>query len=260
MKPIKFLAVILFTTLITSCERVAPNYQGVLMENYGKSGKSDYSLVMGRVNTTAPGTELFQVPLFEKRGETQDQLHLKAADNTEFTAKPVYSIKAISNMCVDIVFENSNLKANEDFLLAIEDNILEPKIYDLMKEASRSYTTDTLMASGGSLKFEQHVQEDVKLEFAKKGFELLSFSCQLDFTDKVKQGIDTRNEVKTSITTLTSQIEEQRLKNDLAKLQADYYRIIYTPEYLQERMIDALKWSNNRVIITDGKTPVMLSN
>lgn len=250
----------LFIILLSSCERVAPNYQGVLMENYGKSGKSDYSLVMGRVSTISPGTELFQVPLFEKRGESQDQLHLKAADNTEFTAKPVYSIKAIPNMCVDIVFENSNLKTNADFLLAIEDNILEPKIYDLMKEASRSYTTDTLMASGGSLKFEQHVQDLVKAEFTLKGFELLSFSCQLDFTDKVKQGIDTRNEVKTSITTLTSQIDEQKLKNELAKLQADYNNIIYTPAYLQALYIDAIKWSNNRVIITDGKTPVMLNH
>lgn len=25
--------------LLTSCERVAPNYAGVLMENYGKQGK-----------------------------------------------------------------------------------------------------------------------------------------------------------------------------------------------------------------------------
>jgi hypothetical protein len=84
---------ILFTVLmiliLTSCERVAPNYYGVLMENYGKAGKSDYTKQQGKVNTRSPGTELFQVPAFEQRANFGDQvLHLKAADNTEFTAKP----------------------------------------------------------------------------------------------------------------------------------------------------------------------------
>ena len=58
-----FLSIVIFA----SCERVAPNYYGVLMENYGKSGKSDYVRQQGRVNTMSPGTELFQVPAFEQR-------------------------------------------------------------------------------------------------------------------------------------------------------------------------------------------------
>jgi hypothetical protein len=80
----------------TSCERVAPNWYGVLMENYGKSGKSDYSRQQGRVPTWSPGTELFQVPAWEQRGAFQNDdgtdklLKLKASDNTEFTSKPVY--------------------------------------------------------------------------------------------------------------------------------------------------------------------------
>lgn len=37
---IKFMLVALMATVIfSSCERVAPNYAGVLMENYGKKGK-----------------------------------------------------------------------------------------------------------------------------------------------------------------------------------------------------------------------------
>lgn len=35
-----FLALIAII-LFASCERVAPNYAGVLMENYGKQGKDD---------------------------------------------------------------------------------------------------------------------------------------------------------------------------------------------------------------------------
>lgn len=262
MKNIIKIFTLVFITgiLFTSCERVAPNYQGVLMENYGKDGKSDYSEVKGRVNTMGPGTELFQVPMFEQRADFEDKvLHLKAADNSEFSSKPMYSIKVIEGRAVDVVFENSNLSHNDDFLKSIEDNILEPKIYDIMKEASRSYTTDTLMANGGSLRFEQHVQELVKSEFEKKGFELLTFSSQLEFTEAVKNRIDVRNEVNTNISVLDQQIAEQKKKNELAALQSQYNQILYTPAYLQALYIDAMRWSNNRIIITDGKTPVMLN-
>lgn len=67
---IDFLLVLLsIMALFTSCERVAPNYAGVLMENYGKNGKEDFKVVAGRVSVWEPGTELFQVPLFDQRGE-----------------------------------------------------------------------------------------------------------------------------------------------------------------------------------------------
>lgn len=236
--------------LFTSCERVAPNYIGVLMENYGKSGKSDFSLQKGRVWTASPGTELFTVPLWEQRGNYGNQvLHLKAADNTEFNAKPVYSFKVIENRAIDVVFENKQLGAGEDFIQALEDNILENKIYDIMKEESRKYVTDTLMANGGSLRFEQDVQDKVKAEFDKKGLELLTFSCQLDFSDKVKAKIDTRNEVNTNITVLDQRIAEQRKQNELAELQAQENLIRskgITPQLLQEEFIR--KW--------DGHTPI----
>lgn len=42
---IKFMLVALMATVIfSSCERVAPNYAGVLMENYGKKGKNDFKI------------------------------------------------------------------------------------------------------------------------------------------------------------------------------------------------------------------------
>ena len=49
---IKFMLVALMATVIfSSCERVAPNYAGVLMENYGKKGKNDFKIVSGKVST-----------------------------------------------------------------------------------------------------------------------------------------------------------------------------------------------------------------
>ena len=120
MKPLKkFLAVLLLTIMtLSSCQRVAPNYAGVLMENYGKSGKSDYSIVSGRVSTIAPGTELFQTPLWEQRAEYETKSTLQDADNTELYVTPKYSYKIQKDKVVDLVFNNSNLGSGNTFMKA----------------------------------------------------------------------------------------------------------------------------------------------
>jgi hypothetical protein len=246
--------VLVFAVGLTSCERVAPNYYGVLMENYGKNGKSDYA----KLSTISPGTELFQVPAWEQRGQFTDDegqdrvLQVKAADNTAFTSKPLYSYKVIENRVVDVVFQNSRLGSGDDFMTALQDNVLEPRIYDIIKEASRSYTTEQLMANGGSLKFEQYVQDIVTKEFEKSGLQLVSFSLNLDFSSKVKAKIDSRNEVNTNISVLDQEIAEQRKKNELEVLKAEQNKIRsagITPQLLQEQAIR--KWN--------GKLPTTVS-
>ena len=258
MKPFfKFFLLSVIVLSFSSCERVAPNYYGVLMENYGKNGKSDYSKQQGRVNVMAPGTELFQLPAFEQRADfsTEDKvnlLNLKAADNTAFTAKPLYSYKVIADRAVDVVFQNARLGSGSDFMKALEDNVLEPHIYDIIKEESRRHSTDTLMASGGSLMFETKVQNLVKISFEDKGLELITFSANLDFSDKVKAKIDTRNEVNSNVSVLDQQIIEQKKKNELAELQAQENIIRsrgITPQLLQEQAIQ--RW--------DGKLPSTFS-
>lgn len=228
--------VIVFIVMFWSCERVAPNYQGVLMENYGKNGKSDFSLQKGKVWVAAPGTELFQVPLWEQRGVFKNEdgsdriLHLKSADNTEFSSRPMYSFKAIESRCVDIVFENKQLSSNDDFMEALMDNILETKIYDIMKEVSKTYTTQSLMetitlsdgtTTSGSLKYEKAVESILKKEFETKGLELMTFSCQLEFTEAVTKKIDSRNEVNTNVQVIDQKIIEQTKQLELSRITAE---------------------------------------
>lgn len=249
MKKVALLLLLAASMFTVSCERVAPNYQGVLMENYGKNGKSDFSLQKGRVWTVAPGKELFQVPLFEQRAMFERPLNLKASDNTAFTSTPNYSYSVIEQRAVDVVFQNKQIGSGDDFMKSLEDGILEPKIYDIMKEASRSFSTDSLMATGGNLKFEQYVQSLVEKEFEAKGLKLLTFSCQLEFSEKVTAKIDNRNEVNTNISVLDQQIQEQKKRNELAQLKAEENKILstgITPQLLQQQFID--KW--------DGKTPI----
>lgn len=246
----KLVLLVLSVVLLSSCERVAPNYYGVLMENYGKNGKDDYSKQQGRVSTMSPGTELFQVPAWEQRGVFTDEegndrtLQIKAADNTAFTSKPLYSYKVIEADVVNVVFQNARLGSGDDFMTALQDNVLEPRIYDIIKEASRSYTTDSLMANGGSLKFEKYVQDIVFKEFEKSGLRLISFSLNLDFSKKVKAKIDSRNEVNTNISVLDQQIAEQKKRNELEQLKTEQAVIRsrgLTNEILQERTIS--KWN-----------------
>jgi hypothetical protein len=254
MKRVNFLAAslsILAIMTITSCgTRVEPNYYGVLMENYGKSGKADYSKQQGRVNDWGLGTQLFQVPAFEQRASfTNDDgkrqpLNCKASDNTAFSSSPLYSYKAMPDRVVDLVFQNSRLGSGGDFMRQLEDNILEPHIYDLIKEESRKYTTDELMENGGNLRFEDSVERLVRQSFAEKGLELITFSCNLDFSDKVKAKIDTRNEVNTNISVLDQQISEQRKVNELEELRTQQNIIRsrgLTPQLLQEAAIE--KWN-----------------
>ena len=248
---IAFVAIVLFA----SCERVAPNYAGVLMENYGKQGKQDFKIVSGRVSTWEWGTELFQVPLFDQRGGFAEPVTLKAADNTEFKARPTYSYKVIKDRAIDVVFDNKHIdkaetEAGKDgFMQSLEDNILEPRIYDLIKEESRKHKTDSLMADGGSLIFEKRLEQIIDKEFEKRGLSLLTFSAQLEFSEKVREKIDSRNEVNTNISVLDQQIEEQKKVNELEQLKTEQAIIRsrgLTKEILYKQFID--RW--------DGKTPL----
>lgn len=235
--------------MFASCERVAPNYAGVFMENYGKDGKKDFSIQTGKVATWEMGTELFQVPLFDQRGDFEKPVTLKAADNTEFNARPSYSYKVIKERAIDVVFDNKHIGGGSDFMSSLEDNILEPRIYDLIKEESRKHRTDSLMADGGSLIFERRLEQIIDKEFEKRGLQLLTFSAQLEFSEKVREKIDSRNEVNTNISVLDQQIEEQKKQNELEELKTAQALITsrgLTKEILYKRFID--KW--------DGKTPL----
>lgn len=254
-KAIVMMSLLATIVLFASCERVAPNYAGVLMENFGKEGKNDFKIVSGRVSTWEIGSELFQVPLFDQRGEFSEPVTLKAADNTEFSARPTYSYKVIKNRAIDVVFDNKHIdkadteRGKDGFMQSLEDNILEPRIYDLVKEESRKYKTDSLMADGGSLVFEKRLESIVEKEFENRGLQLLTFSAQLEFSDKVREKIDSRNEVNTNISVLNQQIEEQKKRNELEELKTQQAIIAsrgLTKEILYKQFID--KW--------DGKTPI----
>ena len=105
------------------------------------------------------------------------------------------------------------------------------------------------MADGWSLVFEKRLEQIVDMEFEKRGLQLLTFSAQLEFSEKVREKIDSRNEVNTNISVLDQQIEEQKKRNELEQLKTEQALIQskgLTKEILYKQFID--KW--------DGKSPI----
>lgn len=258
----KLVLSIAVVSILASCTRVDPNHVGVLMQNFGKNGKGDYTKVYGRVSTISPSTKLFEVPLWEQRAEFLDDegnkriLHLQAADNTEFTSTPYFSYRVIEGMAVDLVFKNSQLNSGGDFLQSVQSNVLQPRIYEVMKDQSRLYHTDSLMMNSGK-QYEERVTEILKKEFETIGIELITFSGYLTFPKKVKDKIDDRNEVDQNILVIKRQIEEQKMRNELAVLKAEEIRIFsesLNPKYLNYKWMEAWKVTKQPIY---GEIPLM---
>lgn len=101
MKKFNLIAIVMLMALtFASCDRVAPNYYGVLMENFGKDGKSDYSRQQGRVSVMSPGTELFQVPAWEQRAEFTETVQ---KDGDETTIKRMLRLRQQTTQNLQLV-------------------------------------------------------------------------------------------------------------------------------------------------------------
>lgn len=220
-KILMFLSVII---TLTSCnEWVKPNHEGVLMEDYGKNGKNDFHKVTGKVATWTFGTELFQVPLYEQKGEYGDKLTISSTDNTDFYVSPVYTYRMKNGEGVNVVFNYKHLGSGVD-LDMIEDQILDPRIKDISREISNSLSDEQLMNNGGKLKYEKACTDSLKKVFEKAGFELLTYSSQLSFTDAMKKKIADRNNVEGESAILDKKLANTKKEIDLANLNAEANR------------------------------------
>ncbi|MGV4459872.1 SPFH domain-containing protein, partial [Ornithobacterium rhinotracheale] len=72
-----------------SCSRVAQIYYVVLMQKYFRNRIEYFHTVVGRQCVILPGTSLYQVPMLETSGETQ-QVKINAKDAGVFQVDPSY--------------------------------------------------------------------------------------------------------------------------------------------------------------------------
>lgn len=243
--------------LFTACNPVQPNFEGVLMQNYGRNGMADFTVVTGNQGLLGMGTELYQVPMYEQTADPT-QVSITAKDAGTFTVDPSFTYEAIRGKGIDIVFnyKHTNFDKNMD---NIENMILNPIVINAFREEARNFTTDSLMNNLNA--FENKVQERLKSEFESKYFKLNSLTSGLTPPASMANAIELRNNQKQMAEQVRNELEVARMQKEKAQIEQETNTIKskgLTKEILMERYIDALRWSNNRIIITDGKTPVLL--
>ena len=258
MKKVIFFAIAV--TVLTACNRVAPNYEGVLMQNYGENGRSDYSSVTGNQGVLGMGSELFQVPMYEQTADV-DEVEVRSKDGGVFLVDPKYTYAAIRGSGVDIIFNYKHVGATGDEAMMdnIELKVLSPLALSAYRDVARFFTTDSMMFNMG--KYEQQVQDTLTKLFATKFFTLNSLTSGLKPPASTIKAIEDRNNAKIRAEQVQNEKQIAMMELEKARIEQQTNQIKsqgLTKEILQERYIDAIRWSNNRIIITDGKTPIMI--
>ena len=254
--------ILLFSLVIAlvSCNRPEPNYEGVLMTEYGRNGINSFKVVTGAQGILGPGSELYQVPMWEQSGDPQG-VEITAKDAGVFTVDPAYTYLPMRGKGPEIVFsyKNYNIKDPDSFFDLVETNILNKRVTDAYREEARKYSTDSLMNNMAS--FEDAVNKRLKEEFANKYFELTTLTSGLRPPQSMLAAIENRNKAIQEANRVKNELETSKMLLEKAKIDAETNRVQssgLTKEILLEKYIEMLQNTSNKVIITDGKTPIML--
>ena len=199
--------IFLFSVIVSlvGCNRPEPNYEGVLMTEYGRNGINSFKIVTGAQGMLGPGSELYQVPMWEQAGDP-DVVEITAKDAGVFTVDPSYTYTPIRGKGAEIVFNYKNYRIQdpETFFDNVEANVLNKRVTDAYREEARNYTTDSLMNNLG--KFELSVQSRLKEEFKTKFFDLTTLTSGLKPPASMLKAVEDRNKAIQ---------EANRVKNEL---------------------------------------------
>ena len=247
---------------MVGCNRPEPNYEGVLMTEYGRNGINSFKIVTGAQGMLGPGSELYQVPMWEQAGDP-DVVEITAKDAGVFTVDPSYTYTPIRGKGAEIVFNYKNYRIEdpETFFDNVEANVLNKRVTDAYREEARNYTTDSLMNNLG--KFELSVQSRLKEEFKTKFFDLTTLTSGLKPPASMLKAVEDRNKAIQEANRVKNELETSRMLLEKAKIDAETNKVQsvgLTKEILMQQYIEMLGKTSNKVIITDGRTPVILGN
>ena len=247
---------------LVGCNRPEPNYEGVLMTEYGRNGINSFKIVTGAQGMLGPGSELYQVPMWEQAGDP-DVVEITAKDAGVFTVDPSYTYTPIRGKGAEIVFNYKNYRIQdpETFFDNVEANVLNKRVTDAYREEARNYTTDSLMNNLG--KFELSVQSRLKEEFKTKFFDLTTLTSGLKPPASMLKAVEDRNKAIQEANRVKNELETSRMLLEKAKIDAETNKVQsvgLTKEILMQQYIEMLGKTSNKVIITDGRTPLVLGN
>jgi regulator of protease activity HflC (stomatin/prohibitin superfamily) len=261
MKLIHYLFLFSFLSVTAcTCNRVQPNFEGVLMTGYGRNGESDFKAVSGAQGMLGAGSELYQVPMWEQKGDPA-AVTITAKDGGSFTVDPTYTYAPVRGRGVKIIFSYKHLNVDDPISMMdnIEGSVLNQLIVNSYREEARNYTTDSLMNNLNM--YEKAVEARLKDEFELKYFSLLNLTSGLTPPASMAKAIEARNNAKQLAEQVRNELEIARGQLEKAKIEAEANRVKSAglePRVLQEQWIEAIRTTQNKVIITDGKTPILL--
>lgn len=244
---------------LVSCNRPEPNYEGVLMTDYGRNGLASFQVVTGAQGILGPGSELYQVPMFEQKSDVE-AVKISAKDAGLFTVDPTYTYQVTRTKGPNIVLNYKHLGTGEGFLDNVETNVLNKLAIDAFREEARNYTTDSLMNNLAN--FEKKVEDRLKIKFNEKYFTLNTLTSGLTPPKSMEDAIEKRNNAIQKANEVKNQLETSKMLLEKARIDAETNKVQsagLTREVLQQQYIEALRNTRNKVIITDGKTPIMLT-
>lgn len=255
----KVLGLLVGVLFLGSCHRPEPNYEGVLMTDYGRNGIESFKVVTGAQGILGPGTELYQVPMFEQKADV-DAVRVSAKDAGVFTIDPSYSYQVTRTKGPNIVLNYKHLGTGDGFLDNVEENVLNKLVTDTFREEARNYTTDSLMNNLNT--FEKRVEKALTTKFSNKFFTLNTLTSGLTPPKSMAEAIEARNNAIQKANQVRNELETSKLYQEKARIDAETDRIKsagLTKEVLQQKWIEAIRTSKNRIIITDGRTPIILN-
>lgn len=256
----KILSILALVLVLVSCHRPEPNYEGVLMTEYGRNGIESFKVVTGAQGPLMPGSELYQVPMFEQKSDVES-VKVSAKDAGMFTVDPTFTYQVTRTKGPNVILNYKHLGGtSESFLDNVENNILNKLAIDTYREEARNYTTDSLMNNLGS--FEKSVEEKLRVKFQAKFFNLNNLTSGLTPPESMAKAIEARNNTIQKTNDVKNQLEQSRMLQEKAKIDAETDRILsqgLTKEVLQAKYIEAIRNTKNKVIITDGRTPIIIT-
>lgn len=244
----------------TGCNRPEPNFEGVLMQQCGKNGLSDFTVVTGSQGPLGPCSELYQVPMFEQKADAPE-LGVTTKDGGYYKVDPQFTYEAIRGKGPEICFNYKHINPADvtGFMDNIEGNILNPLVLNAYREEARNFSTDSLLK--GVAKYELAVETRLKTEFQSKFFNLLNLSSGLRPPESMIKAIEARNNTIQQAEQAKNELEIAKMELEKAKIYREKDLVKsqgLTKEILTDKYIEALRNTNNKVIITDGKTPVII--
>lgn len=256
-----FLMLLSITLLSCSRNRPQPDEIGVLMSNYGREGVKSFKTVTGSQGFFLyPSEELYRIPAWLQTGDPERMTILTKNVGT-FYIDPAFTYKADRLKGDSLVYEYRNYaKDSQTFFSNIEKNILNKKVTDAYREEARNYTTDSLMTNMNT--FERQVERRLNKEFSKMFFKLETITSGLTPDKSLTDEINRTNASLQRKKTIANDIENAKELQRQANIEAETNRIKssgLTPMVISKEWVDMLKNTNNKVIVTQPGTSVMVN-